>query len=79
MLLLRIEAEASAAHSLRRGSYKILRLPRVPPRCGSTRGFWLSPAKAGSEFRSPMARQYIDTLGFIEQNDRVSSNYAHAS
>ncbi len=28
---LRIVAKTSAAHSLRRGSYKILRLPRVPP------------------------------------------------
>ena len=62
---LRIEAETSAAHSLRRGSYKILRLPRVPPQSGSTRGSWLSPAKAGSEFRSPAARKYIDKLGFV--------------
>ena len=53
----RIEAEASAAHSLRRGSYKILRLPRVPPHRGSTRGYCLSPAKAGSELRSPLAHQ----------------------
>ncbi len=67
---LRVDAEASAAHSLRRGSDEILRLPQVPPQRGSTWGYWLSPAKAGSEFRSPTARQSTDNLGVSEQNNR---------